>query len=167
MVHEYYARLREFGEVYEDFEADDIRKLIVRAGDRLAACCLDETAVDAAMKSLHLALGLPDFAPDHDGDRSWRTLWEKTSSGDLLDLPLAQRLTSLNAFAYFGLAPTDDGQPCTVEDVKSMIEAVKVAVDPDSTDRSMTAEIDRTLLAAQGRLALDRRQILSDVRPGA
>jgi len=153
MENEYDARLREFGEVYEDFEAEDVRDLILRAGERLAALCLDENAVDAAMKCLHRALGLPDFPTDCDGDRSWRTLWKETSAVD--DLPLAQRLTSLNAYAYFGLSPTHDGQPCKIEDVKRLIEAVKAAVDANSVDRSMTAAIDQTLLAAQGRFALD------------
>jgi hypothetical protein len=153
MENEYNGRLREFGEVYEDFEAEDVRDLILRAGERLAALCLDENAVDAAMKCLHRALGLPDFPTDYDGDRSWRTLWKETSTVD--DLPLAQRLTSLNAYAYFGLSPTHDGQPCKIEDVKSLIEAVRAAVDANSVDRSMTAAIDQTLLAAQGRFALD------------
>jgi hypothetical protein len=155
MENEYDARLREFGEVYEDFEAEDVRDLILRAGERLAALCLDEDAVDAAMKCLHRALDLPDFATDHNGGRSWRALWKQTSSANLLDLPLAQRLTSLNAYAYFGLSPSYDGQPCEIEDVKNLIEAVKAALDADNVDRSMTAAIDLTLLAAQGRFALD------------
>ena len=33
METEYDARFREWGEDYEDFEADDVRDLIVRAGD--------------------------------------------------------------------------------------------------------------------------------------
>jgi hypothetical protein len=155
MENEYDTRLREFGEVYEDFEAEDVRDLILRAGERLAALCLDDDAVDAAMKCLHRTLDLPDFPTDHDGDGSWRNLWKETSSAVLLDLPLAQRLTSLNAYAYFGLPPTHDGQPCKIEDVKSLIEAVKAAVEGNSVDRSMTAAIDQTLLAAQGRFALD------------
>jgi hypothetical protein len=79
METEYDARLREWGEAYEDFEADDVRDLIVRAGERLAAVCLDEEAVDTAMKRLHEALRLPELPTDHEGDLSWRTLWKKTS----------------------------------------------------------------------------------------
>jgi hypothetical protein len=155
METEYETRLREFGQAYEDFEADDVRKLIKRAGDRLAALCLNEDAVDTAMKSLHSALGLPDVATDHVGNRSWRTLWEETPTVNLLDLPLAQRLTSLNAYAYFGLSPAHNEQACTIGDIKSVIETVNAAVDSDNVDRSLTVEIDKTLLAAQARLALD------------
>ena len=79
METEYDVRFREWGEAYEDFEADDVRDLIVRAGERLAAVCLDEEAVDTTMKRLHEALGLPELPTDHEGDRSWRTLWKKTS----------------------------------------------------------------------------------------
>ena len=78
---------------------------------------------------------------------------ERNSSVD--DLPLAQRRTSLNAYAYFGLSPAHDGRSCKIEDVKGLIEAVKAVVDPDNGDRSMTKAIDLTLLAAQGRFALD------------
>ncbi len=161
METEYDVRFREWGEAYEDFEADDVRDLIVRAGERLAAVCLDEEAVDTTMKRLHEALGLPELPTDHEGDRSWRTLWKKTSSGDLLDLPLAQRLTSLNAYAYFGLSPARDGQTCTTDDVRCLIESVKTAVSSESVDRSSLAELDRTLLAAEGRLALDESNTIT------
>lgn len=152
METEYEMRLREWGEGYEDFEAEDVRDLIVRAGERLGAVCLDEGAVDAAMKRLHKALGLHGLP---EGDYSWRTLWKETPSIDLLDLPLAQRLTSLNAYAYFGLSPASDGQACTVDDVRCLIESVKTAIGSENSGRPSLAELDRTLLAAEGRLALD------------
>ena len=155
METEYEARAREWGDTYEDFESDDVRDLLTAAGERLAAVCLDEGAVDTAMKGLHSALGLPDFAADHDGNRSWRTLWAGTSSGDLMILPLAQKLTGLNAYAYAGLSPTADGQSCTTQEVRRVIETVKTAIHPQKIDRSSLAELSRTLLAAEGRLALD------------
>jgi hypothetical protein len=156
METEYDARNREFGEAYEDFEAHEVANLIVRAGERLAALCLDDNAIDAAMKCLHHALGLvEDFPIDYDGDRSWRTVWDAANSNFLEGLPLAQRLTSLNAYAYFGLSPTHDGQSCTIEDIRSVIETVKSAIEPDSVDRQKASDFDRTLLAAQGRLAID------------
>jgi hypothetical protein len=151
---EYETRLREFGEIYEDFEARDVCELIVRTGDRLAAICLDDAAVDAAMKCLHRSLGLPDFPADHEGDPSWRALWRETSDVNLLDLPLAQKLTGLNAYAFFGLPPTND-KTCTAKDVSSVIEFVGTAVLADTVNRSNTEQIERTLLAAQARHAID------------
>ena len=155
MDQDYESRLREFGEAYTDFEADDVGKLIINAGDRLAALCLDENAVDTTMKFLHRALDMPDFPPDHAGDLSWRTLWRETGTGNLERLPLAQKLTSLNAYAHFGLSPASDGRNCTIEDIKGMVGIVTAAIGRPSGDRPTTAEIDKTLLAAQGRLALD------------
>ncbi len=156
LENEYGARFLEFGRAYEDFEADGVRELILRSGKALAALCLDQNAVDEAMKCLHRALRLPDFRSGYDGDRSWRALWKETSSNDLLELPLAQRLTSLNAYAYFGLSPLSDWCSCTIDDVKGAIETVKAVVDADNVDRSMTVEIERTVLAAQARCALDQ-----------
>lgn len=56
---------------------------------------------------------------------------------------------------YFGLSPSHDGSACTLSDIKSLIEVVSAAVSLNEVDRSLTADIDRTLLAAQGRCALD------------
>ncbi len=112
MENPYTVRLQEFAEAYEDFEASDIRNLIVQTADRLAALCLEDAAVDEAMTRLHCSLGLSGFPTDHVGKRTWRDLWDQTSSVELLDLPLAQRITSLNAYAYFGLSPMNDGEPC-------------------------------------------------------
>jgi hypothetical protein len=155
MEQDYSDRLQEFGQAYEDAEPDDLCKLIVREGERLAALCLNEEAVNQTMICLHSALGLSDAPLDHVQDISWRTLWEETPSHRLLDLPLAQKLTSLNAYAYFGLSPAHDGSASTLIDIKSLIEAVSAAVSLNEVDRSLTAEIDRTLSAAQGRCALD------------
>ncbi|WP_085966020.1 hypothetical protein [Bradyrhizobium japonicum] len=151
----YNDRLQEFGRAYEDFEAADVRTLIVRTGERLAAVCLDEEAVNKAMVSLHRALGLSDLSTDRTQEVSWKTLWEETSLVELLDLPLAQKLTSLNAYAYFGLSPAPDGGPCTLADIKRIVDAVSAALSLSDAERALTAEIDRTLLAAQGRYALD------------
>jgi hypothetical protein len=148
-------RMQEFGKAYEDFEATDVCTLIVREGERLAALCLDDVAINKTMICLHSALGLSDVPLDHVQDISWQTLWEETSSIQLLDLPLAQKLTSLNAYAYFGLSPAHDGSASTLSDIKSLIGVVSAAVSLNEVDRSLTAEIDRTLSAAQGRSALD------------
>jgi hypothetical protein len=148
----YAARLQEFGEAYEDFEASDIQDLIVQTGDRLAALCLNDEAVDEAMTRLHGSLGFSGFPIDHVGNRNWRDLWERTSLAEQLDLPLAQRLTSLNAYAYFGLSPMHDGQPCGLQDIKDMVDSVTAAL---RADLAQSANIERTLLAAQARLALD------------
>jgi hypothetical protein len=151
----YESRLNEFGETYTDCEAEDVGQLVIHAGERLAALVLDEAAVDAAMKGLHRALDLPDFASDHTGDRSWQTLWGRTSVVDLETLPLAQKLTSLNAYAHYGLSPTSDGRKCTIDDIKLIVGIVTAAIGRPDADRPQTKEIDKTILAAQGRLALD------------
>src|SRR5258708_4170947 len=155
MEQDYNDRLQEFGKAYEDFEAIDVCKLIVREGERLAALCLNEEAINKAMICLHSALGLSDLPLDRLHDVSWKTLWEETSAVELLDLPLAQKLTSLNAYAYFGLSPAFDGNACTLKDIKSLIDAVSAAVSANEVGGSPTADIDRTLLAARGRCALD------------
>lgn len=151
----YDARMQEFGQAYEDFESADVRTLIIRGGERLASLCLDEPAVNQAMICLHRALGLSDLPPDRAKEVSWKTLWEETSLAELLDLPLAQKLTSLNAYAYFGLSPAPDGGPCTLADIKQIIDAVTTALSLSDAERALTAEINKTLLAAQGRYALD------------
>jgi hypothetical protein len=155
MDQDYESRQNEFGATYTDYEADDVGKLIINAGDRLAALCLDEPAVDAAMKCLHRTLDLPDFPSDHVGDRSWRTLWKQTGTVDLERLPLAQKLTSLNAYAHFGLSPAADGGSCTIRDIKRVVGIVTAGIGQPAADRPQTEEIDKTLLAAHGRLALD------------
>lgn len=152
----YNDRLQEFGRAYEDFEAADVRTLIVRTGERLAALCLDEEAVSKTMICLHGALGLSD-STDLAQNVSWKILWEETSLAELLDLPLAQKLTSLNAYAYFGLSPAPNGGPCTLADIKGMIDAVSAALSLSEAERALTADVDRTLLAAQARFALDER----------
>ncbi|MHC2841718.1 hypothetical protein [Bradyrhizobium diazoefficiens] len=152
----YSDRLQEFGRAYEDFEAADVRTLIVRAGERLAALCLDEEAVNKTMICLHAALGLSELSTEGTHEVSWKTLWEETSLAELLDLPLAQKLTSLNAYAYFGLSPAPDGGPCTLADIKRLIDAVSAALSLNEAERALTAHVDRTLLAAHGRFALDQ-----------
>lgn len=151
----YTSRVQEFGRTYEDSEAADVRSVIVRTGERLAAICLDEEAVNKAMVCLHGALGLSDLPTRQAQKIPWKTLWEETSLVELLDLPLAQKLTSLNAYAYFGLSPASDGGPCSIADIKSMIDVVSAALSLSEAERAVSAEIDRTLLAAQGRFALD------------
>jgi len=155
MDQDYESRVREFVETYTDYEADDVGKLIIHAGDRLAALCLDDDAVDKTMKVLHQALDMPDFSVDYVGDRSWRALWQETGAGDLELLPLGQKFTSLHAYAHFGLSPASDGGTCTIEDIKRVVGMVTAAIGRPGGDRPTTEEIDKTLLAAQGRLALD------------
>ncbi|WP_179883721.1 hypothetical protein [Bradyrhizobium diazoefficiens] len=150
----YGTRLREFGQAYGDFEAGDIAALIIRAGERLEALCLDPEAVNKAMTCLHGALGLSERNLDRTQEVSWKTVWEETSAVELLDLPLSQKLTSLNAYAFFGLSPIDRG-PCTLGDIKNLIEAVNSAVTLSKPEGTVTADIDRTLLAAKARFGLD------------
>jgi hypothetical protein len=59
------------------------------------------------------------------------------SSANLLDLPLARRLTSPQCLRSFWIIQTHHEQPCKIEDVKNLIEALKAAVDTNtvSTNR--------------------------------
>lgn len=153
---EYEARLQEFSEEYRDYEEDAIGKLIADTGERLAALCLDEDAVDAAMKCLFRELGLQENFPiGYEGDRSWRALWAEGNSTYLDVLPLSQRLTSLNAYANFGLSPSEK-KPCTIADIQNVIATVQRAISQATGDSIKATHFERTLLAAQGRLAIDQ-----------
>ena len=141
-----------WAETYEDFEGADVVTLIRGVGERLAQVCLDESAVDQVMISLHEALGLPSFPADHVGDRSWRTLWSETQAGDAMELPLAQRLVGLNAYAFGGLSPVDG--ICEIDDIKRAVVQVRTALGLE-VDLAKLPDIHRTLLAADARLAID------------
>jgi hypothetical protein len=158
MENSYDQREHEFAHDYlfDNFcGADDLGKLILHAAERLAALCLDDIAVDGAMKALHEALGLPGFRADHEGDRSWRMLWAESGGSEFELLPLGQTLTSLNAYAYWGLSPNASVGACSIDDIKAVAGLVKAAVGSPGGDRPKTPDIDRVILAAEGRLALD------------
>lgn len=152
----YTSRLQEFGQTYGDLEAVDVATLIIRAGKRLEAVCLNPEAINQAMTSLHHALGLSESGSNQLQQTSWGTLWEETSPVELLDLPLAQKLTSLNAYAFFGLSPIDK-DPCSLEGIRNLIEVVSSAVALSKLEETIPAQIERTLLAARARFGLDER----------
>lgn len=152
----YEERRLEFGAAYEDFEGEDVLKLIVEAGQRLEAICLDDDAVDVAMAGLHAAMVDSRGSPSGDTvERSWRALWESTGINDSACLPLAQKFTSLNAYAYFGLSPVGDDEPCTIDDVKHCVRIVREALAAAKADPQNLPQTGKTLLAAEARLALD------------
>lgn len=154
MEQTYKDRLLEFGSAYEDFEAGDLLALIVQAGDRLQALCQDPCAANKAMVCLHTAMGLSNVPLDGTEELPrWKNLWEGTSLSEALDLPLAQKLTGLNAYAYFGLSPASG--PSTLADIKELIRSVTAAVSFTETEFTLAAGIGRTLLAARARCALD------------
>lgn len=155
MKTEYEIRKQEWADNYESFEGDDVRDLIILAGERLAAICLDEEAVSTVMKGLYRALGMPDNSQYQNADVTWRELWQEADSGDALDLNLSQHFVSLNAYAYYGVSLDYHGGLCSIEDIRRLVEEVMKAVGMGASDQLETAEIDSTILAAQARLALD------------
>lgn len=157
----YREREQEFGSGYEDLEPDDVRALIARTGDQLAAFVDDERAVEAAMKTLaeHAVGPLGESAAAAD----WRTLWsEGLDLNTAAGLPLAQTFTSLNAYAFFGLDPfrsrEDDARSEveTLAAIEALVGKARAVFESIPAQWDPPAEMGRTLLAAEGRLALDQ-----------
>lgn len=158
---EYEARLSEWAETYSDLEPVCVCNMIVNAGERLGALCLNDDAVDAAMKALHRKMDLPEFPSDYEGERTWRRLWSETDVSSLAELPLSQRLTSLNAYSFYGLSPREDGGPAAVEDIRKIIDEVSTAIGASAHPLSPNGDLAQTLLAAKGRFALDEGRDLA------
>jgi len=154
MEERYSDRYFEFGQEWDGHDGDDVAKLIMHAAERLAAVVMDEVAVDEAMSSLYRAAGIPSV-PVYPREGSWRKLWGDLDGSDFDTFPLGQKLTSLNAYAFWGLSPKGERGVCSIDEIKEVIDLVKRAVGSPSDARPDTPEIDRTLLAAEGRLALD------------
>jgi hypothetical protein len=155
MTTEYEARLSEWADAYGDLESVSVCNKIVNTGERLRALCLNDNAVDVAMKTLHSEMGLPGFSSDYAGERTWRQLWSETDINSLSELPLSQRLTSLNAYAFYGLSPRADGEPASLDDIWKIIDEVSIAIRDSAQALSPSGDFAQTLLAATGRFALD------------
>lgn len=155
MNSDYAARTQEFAQTGDDLECQEIGNLIIETGKVLEALCLDEKVVDATMKQLHHALGLNEsLIPD--SERPWREVWESTSLSALDDLPLSQRMTSLSAYAYFGLSPKRSWHDvCTLADIGEIIASVDAAITAIRSENERPHDIARTVSAAKARFALD------------
>ena len=148
---EYEERERQFAGDGGDFEGEEILKLIGAAGERIAALCLDDPAVGIAMTTLHKHLHLRGAYED---PQDWRKLWLDYSGTEADNMPLSQRVTSLSAYAFYGLSPRGTEGACSIENIREAIDVVKRALG-QPVSAPDTSDLNRTILAAEGRLALD------------
>ncbi len=160
MEDEYELRSDEFGKAYEDFEGDDIVRLVVRTGEFLETVLMEKAPVAAAMTSLHDAIfGQP---LDRQEGLDWRQTWENVSCTDHTEMRTVQFLVGLNAYAFYGLRPSigmlDAGE--AAEDLGKAVEACvlrgRALLDAVPPGWDKGPEMTRTILAAEGRLRLDQ-----------
>lgn len=153
MAHKIEDRSAEFGAAYEDFESDDVRELVIATGDWLEKL-MGMAPANAAMKSLFAAAF--DRPPTDD---SWRHSWEEVSINDVMLLPKADLLTSLNAYAFWGLPIRHEGP---VEEneiiIGEAITAIRALLDAVPAGWGNLQWIRQTLQAAECRWQLDHGQ---------
>jgi hypothetical protein len=146
-------RLTEFGAAYEDFESDDVRKMVIATGDWLEKLMGTATA-GVAMKSLFTAAFR--HSPQ---DNSWRQSWEGVSINDVMLLPKADLLVNLSAFAFWGLPLRHEG---TIQENEAVIgEAiteVRTFVDAVPAGWGDFDAVKQTVEAAECRWLLDHDQ---------
>jgi hypothetical protein len=170
MADTYAARQDQFGQEYEDFEAQDVVKLIVATGEWLERLVFQPEAADAAMKTLYQVI----IADDEIGQRpsaSWRDLWTEVSASREFNILTSQYLVDLNAFAYYGLRPDpvftgiDRDDPSDEETLGAAIEACvakgRALLDAVPASWAKIADLNisdmqGTILAAEARINLDR-----------
>lgn len=146
-------RSTEFGAAYEDFESDDVREMVIATGDWLEKL-MGIAPASAAMKTLFTAAF--DRPPTDD---SWRRSWEDVSINDVMLMPNADLLTSLNAYAFWGLpihheGPVDENETIigeAIDEIRALLDAV-----PAGWANLQWAR--QTLQAAQCRWKLDHDQ---------
>ncbi len=168
---EHSARQREaWGVPKEVIGVSEVIEALMRHFDAVDKLFLDPAAVDLAARVLHEAVddheGLwkpYDFSTWSENDirsyqegvfqsmaenariEPWRTKWSREDAGIL---GVTWIIQSLYAFAYFGISPSGDNI-CTVEEIRTRIATAEAASQPENE------HFNRTLLAAQARLALD------------
>jgi hypothetical protein len=147
----------EFGDTYEYLEPADLIDLIVATGDWLEKLVgLD--AADATMKTLYHAL-VPRSRRDDDAAETagWRPLWaDGIDSIDLAELDAAQRLTDLNAFAFWGLPTIDHGSAAEREaEIARTIRESRALLDATPSGWANLRIIGATVHAAEARFSLD------------
>jgi hypothetical protein len=146
----YERRVQLFGEEYEDFAPSEIIHLIVATGTWLEGLILDSGAVNSAMLALATAL----FGEASFETKSWKEVWE--SEFDALDLPLAQKLTSIYAFAHYGLCPVDNVSPDLREtEIGKLLVELRQFVSLVPPKWSPLNDIQSCILAAEGRFSID------------
>jgi hypothetical protein len=161
MQDDYTQRSNEFGDAFQSEEIFDVERLIIewgRLGERLV---MDPTAVDHAMKALFSRMTGQSFEAEA---AHWVEVLEN-SHLEAADFQLSQLFTSLHAYAFHGLDPdtqlwvkTDTPSISAIEWVVRQGRDVLDAV-PEPWQRPEGME--KTVLAAEGRLALDSGRGLS------
>ncbi len=156
---------------------NDIFELIIGLGDRLERLTLDRNAVGIAMRCLHKALSLStndnvDLDDVEPTDllsfqeevfselsnvteiRPWRSVWSEQREDDFS--PFTLLVQELHFYAFFGVfEEREEAEADTLGKIKRFIEMAKRACETDTADSSTARNLNKTLLAAQGRLALD------------
>ena len=152
------ARQAEFQKGYEDFEADDVVRLIVSTGEWLERLLLDPRATEVAMRALHVAL----IGSEVRSEAPWRELWGELPSSAEFDLRTAQYFVSQNGFAHYGLRPdatfldlADGSEQALVEGLTACISAGRGILDAVPPGWGAVDSMASTVLAAEGRIALD------------
>ena len=90
--------------MWSGHEGSDIAKLLISSGERLAALCLDDPAVDEAMKTLHRGLGLHAYGCPINGEdtRDWRTIWRASDDSVDFQFPSPKRQQDCIPMLFMG-----------------------------------------------------------------
>ena len=176
---EFQLRLALFQEGYLWEECDEIVRSLKIVGDVLEAA-FDPVTGARAMQALQLLIATaPNHAvpwsslEDREASAEWRDAWGDLDAYDATCWPeLLSRAHDLNAFAYFGILPGWNAEDPNEEAqefinvpgyVRSTIERLTrfTALFPKDRVSSGLVAVERTCLAAEGRLKIDEGESLT------
>jgi hypothetical protein len=151
-------RLHEFGDTYEGLVPTVLGDLIVATGDWLEKLVGIQFA-DAAMKTLYRDLVRRTRSSDDEPIENvgWRLLWtEDINLGNLAELDAAQRLTDLNAFAFWGLPTIYRGSTAERKaEISRTITETRALRNAAPPGWANLTEIETAVDAAEARFNLD------------
>lgn len=176
VVDEFGARLDEFQEGYEWAEADGLLRSFILVGE-LLDIAFDPLTAAKGMQALRLVTG-PTASIDwsvlnEEPTMDWREFWNDLDAyNDSRWSSLMEDAHNVNAFAYLGIIPTwalsdADRSSKQFTDVPAYVRNVVerlnrfVQLLPKSLDLYGIDAIERTCLAATGRLKIDAGEPLS------
>lgn len=162
MTNPFDEREAEFSDAFQAEEVFDVERLILawgRLGERIV---LDDVAVDNAMRALMSSVGGEEV---EDKTVPWMEVLAR-STVDVADFKLSQILTSLHAYAFYGLDPTLAGSiggegGASIEAVERVVRKAREVLDAVPEVWERPEGMETTILAAEGRLALDMGAALS------
>jgi hypothetical protein len=167
MAETYAARQNQFAREYEDFESQDVLRLVFATGEWLERLLFQDEAADAAMKALYRVI-IGDDEIERRPDAGWRDLWSNVWGSSEFNLVTAQYFIDLNAFAFYGLRPDpcflDADRNDTSEEVTlgTAVEACvargRALLNSVPPGWAKTSEMERTVLAAEARIRIDLGQ---------